>query len=346
MTVAPIVPFDFDPGSSEYETAHLVFKGAGTHTELTWPQISQKILVPNERYYDVQEIERLNAGAFKDWDLRGFSLGAYHEFFCYVFPAHIGFRISGAEVTFGNATPLAACLYDRYHDHHFFDEWDYLSTIRIYGAARENVESILISAALAYHERYKLVPELLRFAISDYDVADEKDDSGPCIHSIAPAISDLEALRLHYNGLAQVDPVPACIYFYRVLEYFSHSTHQHEMSKLRHDASLSDEEFTRRIVDITFRDEKGPLLRLVAQIADESILNDALTAGLIKSKDRSLLGSELYGFRNSIIHSKVATGYALEASSLLAGHVKPSAWQDLLERLSARALDAYGRRLV
>jgi hypothetical protein len=312
-----------------------------------WPLLELKVVVPSgDRYYNVEDLERSNGGTFKDWGLRGFSLGNYHEFFCIPLPIHAGFKMSGAEATFGYATPLAACLYNGYHDHHYFDPWDNLTTARILGTPRENAEAIFINAALAYKQRFKILPELMRLDLPDSLFDEEADSPAPQVFVVPPAVADVEPLRFHYSGLGQFDPIAACIYFYRVLEYFSFWSHQREISRLRHDDGLCDGEFTKRILEIAFKEERGPVLRLINDLADDSILSAAVGAGLIKAKDAGQLGAELYAFRNSIVHGKLAAGYALEASSVLSESNTALAWRKTLQLLAERALQTRGKKLL
>jgi hypothetical protein len=81
--------------------------------------------------------------------------------------------------------------------------------------------------------------------------------------TLCPLVTNLDPLRFYYNGMAQVDNVAACIYFYRTLEYFSFFTNATEMNRLRHDPNLSDADFSSRLLDLVSRDEKGPIFRLI-----------------------------------------------------------------------------------
>jgi len=343
----PVLPFSFEPGSSSYETDHLEYRKASGHVTIAWPLLGLEVIVPvDQQYYDVIELEKLNGGVFKDWDRRGYSLGSYHEFFCLPLDAHAAFKASNIEVTFGYATPLAACLYHNYHDKHYFDPWDSLTTARILGTSRELAEAVFINAAIGYQKQFNVLPQLMRLEVADDFDGETEDDQKDHIVALPPAVLDVEPLRFHYNGLAQVDPVAACIYFYRVIEHFSFLSHQKEISKIRHDPTLSDNDFAKRILEIAFKDEKGPVLRLVSMLADTNILGSAVKANLVKSADASYLGGELYAFRNSIVHGKVAAGYVPETASVLSVNPKAFAWREILRLLSERSMQTFGRKYL
>jgi hypothetical protein len=131
-------------------------------------------------------------------------------------------------------------------------------------------------------------------------------------------LRDVDPLRFYYNGLAQSDDMAACIYFYRALEYFSFFTNATEISRLRHDAMTSDAEFSRKILELISRDEKGPIFRLISSIADGQLLEFARFMGLTKDVAPNTLCEAIYAFRNSIVHGKFSYGYSLLSGSVLA----------------------------
>src|SRR5215207_3305598 len=109
MSEEPVIPFDFEPGPAEYETAHLEYGHDDAGIFVKWPLIGARLSILNhEAYPDLAQLEKLNGGMFKDWDLFGYTIADYHEFFCGILPAHAGYRFGGVEVTFGTTTPLGA----------------------------------------------------------------------------------------------------------------------------------------------------------------------------------------------------------------------------------------------
>ncbi|WP_210213699.1 hypothetical protein, partial [Sinorhizobium meliloti] len=105
-----------------------------------------------------------------------------------------------------------------------------------------------------------------------------------------------QPLRFYYAGLAQEDAVAACIYFYRVIEFYSFMTHEAMIRRLRHDGSLTDHEFSRKILDVVTRDEKGPVFRLIAAVADNDLLERAKTEGVVQNALANVLAESVYAF--------------------------------------------------
>jgi hypothetical protein len=160
----PSIPFEFDPGPADYETAHLEYGVDGANQFVNWPAVGVRISVPNHKAYpDLKKLQELNSGTFHDWDLFGYTLGSYHEFLCGILPAHIGFRLGPVELTFGTATPLFAYLYDSFHDDHYFDEWENLSTARIVGCPIEHAEALFVNGCLHYQNRFNVLPGTYTF---------------------------------------------------------------------------------------------------------------------------------------------------------------------------------------
>jgi hypothetical protein len=161
-----------------------------------------------------------------------------------------------------------------------------------------------------------------------------------------PPYIDIDPIRFYYQGLSQTDTVAACIYFYRVLEYYSFLHNRKLMQRLRHDGSISEEEFAKQVLQIITKEEKGPLLQLVNAIADSESLDQAVATGLIKSSSSSLLGESIYAFRNSIVHGKLSYGHALHSTSVFLEDVSISAWRTILKRMAKRTIVSYGKKLI
>jgi glutamine synthetase adenylyltransferase len=117
------------------------------------------------------------------------------------------------------------------------------------------------------------------------------------------------------------------------------------MSGFRHDTSLSDDDFTKQILQLITKDEKGQLLKLVNQIAGAQVLQQATTAGLISSANSSLLGEAISTFRNSIVHGKVSHGYDLQSTSVISESATFPLWRAILRSLARQAISAFGSKL-
>lgn len=341
----PIIPYEFDPPAADYETAHLVYQDVAGGQMVSWPVVGASLLLPkSEHSVKIQDIETHNKGKFKAHGRSGFSVGDYHEFLVGAWTEKIcGFKMGNIEATFGEATPLAAMIFAPYHRGKYHSEWNDILSLRIIGIGVDEVEAAFLSACSAYEAKFGELPTL--YPLQDLSFEDEFDDvDEPEIIVIPQIVMNIEPLRFFYNGLSQVDDAAACIYFYRVLEYFSFLTNANEMKKLRHDDKLSDVEFSKRILDLVSRDEKGPIFKLITTLIDSAMLATAVSDGLIAKNEATILCEGLYGFRNSIVHGKFSYGYALQSGSVLDEDPQLPRWKTLLRSLARRALDRYGSK--
>jgi hypothetical protein len=342
--VAPQVPFTFEPDASEYEVSHLQYKDASNGQTVTWGMMDISILIPKHDYYpDHDAIEKANGKLVKFHGSIGFSVGTYHEFFVSELPGFLGFRMGRMEVTFGQATPLMAYLFEG-HRSKYFGSWDQIATARITGAANfEEAEASFVSAAVRYKERMGPLPQV--WAMEEWwDEEEEEAPHQPALVEVSPPILELEPIRFFYHGLTQSDASAACLYFYRVLEFYSFLSNKQQIQKMRGDASLSEEEFAKRMLQLVAKDEKGPLLQLINSIADDDTLKLATSTKMIQSENSSLLGEAIYAFRNSIVHGKLSYGYDLQSTPILTTDDKPLVWRNILRGLAQRSMNAYGRR--
>ncbi|WP_374314118.1 hypothetical protein [Dongia sp.] len=345
MAEQPTIPFNFSPAADEYETAHLVFGTKNKITTVAWPLIGEKIIVrATDEYPDLDFIAQANGSLFKNWGNFGYSIGQYHEFFCKDLPEHAAFKLGGVEISVGCASPLAAYLFDNFHEEDYFGPWDYVTTVRIIGCSVELAETMFINAAIHYHDRYRILPEPMEMRHLEWLDTEDLDGVEKNIITLPPANIEHEPLRFHYNGLSQVDGVAACIYHYRVLEYFAFFRQHKDIGRLRHDGAISDFAFMREMATRLFRDEKGPLVVLVKEIANGEIVELAVQQGILRDGEKAHdLAARLYEFRNSIVHGKQMDNY-LTPSPVITTERTVSAWRHVLELLSRSALNAYGRR--
>jgi hypothetical protein len=356
----PLIPYQFDPLASEYEEHHLVWEDALGGHMVTWPVTGTRIFMPKESSDPLAEIvagqnprdplteiTAGNNGLFKHFRQLGFTLGSYSEFFVSMPGAkYVCFKMGHIEVTFGDATPLAVMIFDPYHRERWFGPWDTIMSVRIVGAGPDEAELAFLNACTAYEEKFGVLPDMFPvFTVLEPDY-DEPSDDEPQLFPAPPIITSLDPLRFYFNGMAQPDDIAACIYFYRTLEYFSFFTNATEMNRLRHDATTSDADFARKVLDMVSRDEKGPIFKLIATLADQAMLAAAVTDGLIKNPVANLLCEELYGFRNSIVHGKFNYGYSLQSGSVLEEDPIIPKWKAILRKLARLALDRYGARKI
>jgi hypothetical protein len=344
--MAPVIPFRFSPPASEFEEYHLEFKNSASGQLVTWPIAGVTLLVPpNESYPSFGEIEKANGSLVKFHGLRGYSVGLYHEFLVGELPGHVGFKMGKIEATFGEATPLMAYLFDGLHREKYFGGWECISTVRIIGADQEEVELAVINAAIQYSEAFGLVPRLFDMD-EDALFADEVEAKDASLVAQPPAIRDIEPLRFYYFGLSQADEAAACIYFYRVLEYYSFLANKKQMTQLRHNASLSEDDFAKQVLQLITKDEKGPFFRLVQAVANKEFLEKAVAVGVIKNGESQLLAEAIYALRNSIVHGKYSYGYSLHSTSIVDEENTLSQWRVVLRALAKQTIDSIGNRLM
>lgn len=353
-----LIPYEFDPPASNYEEAHLVFQDAPGGETVSWPLVGVSLFLPKDKMFpSLDEIEGANRGKLKVHALSGFSIGSYHEFLVIIqgdnhFSAdghkYYGFKMGSIEATFGLATPLAALLFSSLHRGKYFGEWYEIASLQIFGVDADEVKSAFICACAAYRDKFGILPVL--FSLDDsflFSGVDEDEENNIGEHELVtmpPIITNIEPLRFLYSGLLQRDDAAACIYYYRVLEYFSFFTNAREMKKLRHDDTISDADFPKRILDFITKDEKGPIFKLIISIVDDGMLASAASEKLIGNAAGNSLCEALYAFRNSIVHGKFSYGYALQSMSILDEDPKLPRWRLLLRDLAHRALDRYGSK--
>jgi hypothetical protein len=346
--MTPLIPYEFDPPAAEWEEHHLDYKDTTGGKLVTWPVVGASLFLPEGPAPGLDEIKASNSGKFRHYGISGFSIGDYHEFLL-IMPGErfICFKMGRIEATFGQATPLAAMIFYPYHREKWFGPWETIVSLRIIGAGADEAELAFINSCTEYEARYGVLPELLSL---DEDKLwwgnTEDEDHTEQVVTIPPMVTNLEPLRFFHDGLLQVDAIAACIYFYRTLEYFSFFTNASEMSRLRHDPTLSDEDFSKRVLDLVSRDEKGPIFRLITTLVDDEILAAAVTDKLITSPTKSLLCEAVYAFRNSIVHGKFSYGYSLRSGSVLDEDLQIASWKSLLRNLARRALFQYGSKRI
>ncbi len=356
----PTIPFGFDPPPDNH-VHHLTIIKQGENKLVTWAPAGVTFSVPPSKYSreypdfswsaSRDKVEESNSGLVKFHTDNGFSIGSYHEFLVYMrnLP-YYGFRMGRVEVTFGQATPLMAFLFDEIHRSKHYGDWASISTARIIGANDiEEVELAFSNAAIRYNKKYNGLPILWEMNLDDVVPLYDDDEESPAVSEVlvdGPVIRDMVPIRFFHKGLSQEDDVAACIYFYRVLEFYAFSSMMREFAKARHDTSISDDYFPGEILKLISRDEKGPLLKLVNQATDNRLIEDAVRAGLIESASANLLGERLYAFRNSIVHGKSSYGYELHAPSLFEKQSLPRVWKPILRSLSRIVVERFGRKLL
>lgn len=344
----PTIPLYFDPVVDAEDDPRLVYSPATGGQKIVWPAVGLSFFLPQRKYWAyLSDIVDENDGLVLSHSQKGYSIGQYHEFFLKRWTGSAAaYKMGEIEATIGTATPFAAAIFQGHHRDKYFGSWNEIWTLRLFGVRSEDLEAALLNALLLHaHEQGELL-QMFEMDDSVYDDPGEEDDiqEGDETKLAAPIVTDIEPLRFYYAGLAQDDAVAACIYFYRVVEFYSFMSHETSIRRLRHDSNLTDHEFSRKILDLITRDEKGPIFRLVAAIADKDLLERAKAAGLIQNALPNLLAESLYAFRNSIVHGKLSYGFTLESSSLLDPDPAVYSWKAAMRELAKRAIEQVGSR--
>ena len=356
----PLIPYEFEseefelrPESQIHKSKYLSFQNEASGYVLSWPLVGVSLFVPEFEYYpSLEAIEEQSGGAFKLHGLSSFSAGVYHEFFVNVEgpydykSQYVTFRAGAIEVSFGLATPLAAFLFEG-HRSKYIGYWGQITTIRLVGPKIHEVEAILLGSFDAYQEQFGILPRLIDMDdsfIYEHDQDREEEDREPRYIETPFFTINVEPLRFLYAGLSQPDDTAACIYFYRILEYFAFFLNFDGIRQLRHDAALSDVDFSQRILTLVTRDEKGPIFKLVSTLVDEKTLAQSKLDGLIDNESANAFCESLYAFRNSIVHGKFSYGYVLQSESLLDKSAATQKWRTVLRDLARDALERYGSK--
>lgn len=342
----PTIPFTFSPGADEFEEHYLEYKDVPGGQLVRWALAGVSVIVPSHEWHpDFEQIEAANGELVSFHGLTGFSISLYHEFLVHDLPNYAGFRMGKFEVTFGEASPLMAYLFSGLHRDKYFGTWDQITTARIVGAGHDEAEIAFINAAVRYNESFGALPRI--YAMDETLLFGEEIESGlPIVAMQEPPVGDIDPIRFLYHGISQVDDAAACLYFYRVLEYYSFLTNKKQMNLLRHSSTLSDDDFAKQILQLVTRDEKGPFLKLINAIADSASLKHAVSSGVIKDETSAVLGESIYAFRNSIVHGKHSYGYSLQSGSVLSENSLLPAWRAVLQGLAKRAIHGLGSKLI
>lgn len=334
-----MIPLRFDPPA--WQPEHLHIRKDENGYSVTWP-ITEVTLASRKRERpDHTDLLRRNP-QLKFHGLFGYSIGKYHEFFVTSLDDdYVEFRLASAGITFGDVTPLAVFLFAAYRSSrkHGY-AWDHLSTIRITNAPADAVEAYLINAMQLFAGRFYPLRILACKPVRPW----EPDEIKPLPKRVTSIPTDIEPLRLFYHGLHESESESACLQFYRVLEFYAFFEIQSAVGQLRVDNSIDERQFLLRVSRLVFRNDRGPIVRLVARIAGKRVLSRAVNAGLIPRADPQLLGDALYDFRNSLVHAKYDQRALILTPSPLAERSTIHEWQNVLRELSRAALGKLSRR--
>ena len=342
----PSIPLRFDPSPSYDLESHLETQAVGNMSKIVWRSLDLVVFHSEEMFPTLDDFSKHTPGLVFHGHF-GFSLGQYSEFFIGGLPIYCPMMFGSVEVTFGEPTPLAMRMFETYRDKHFHGEWENINSVRILGCTAHNAELVLLNAFDRYEESFSVLPHVEEINHISWAEPPETDEEALLKKPLtfpAAVVSDIDALRCFYYARTNPEPATACIQYYRVLEYYAFFSLQQTLALKRRDSSLSDRDFLLSTTQLLTRDEKSPIVKLVGELADSTILGTAHKAGFIRNADASQLGLALYEFRNSVVHAKYDQRVALSVDSVVATPSDTQAWQTVLHALAKRALNLKGTR--
>src|SRR6478736_880440 len=345
----PHVPLTFDyEHSDEKRWAPLDISDEKGLTTVRWRELALTLVhSPPEPEYRFWRTPNVADALAKTPGLRmhgqfGFTLGQYTEVLALQdvpHPASAILKMGTVELTLGEPTPLFRYLCNNQHDSDIHGEWEGLSSMRLWNCPPDLAEAYLLEGHAALARQH--CPALRFYQIFEYDYGDEFETNSeePIELQLPSAITDIPALRLYHDGQIQPDSATAILQFYRVLEYFSVVGRHNEVEALRRRPDLSSKEFTLEVAKVIGGEERSNICRMVASLADATILNGAATDSLIERADAQLLGNRLYDFRNSIVHAKQDQRTQMFVPSTFEEPPEFAAWRRVLTLLARAALD-------
>lgn len=349
--MTPTIPFEFLPPVEPRGEGHLniLTEAEGTR-RIKWELIgaeynTRKVRSTEETSFTVSE--SLNQ-SLKYHDYVGYSLGNFTEFFIHQVPQFAGFSMKGIEVTFGEATPLAASLFDSVYYEKYFGTWDSIHSIRMYGLGKDDAELGFANAAMLYYDLHGIIPRLVSLDLDFLweDGGQSEEQTAAEMRVATPIIEDIIPLRFLYSGLSMADDEAACIWLYKVIEYYSTQTNFKAFRDVRHDGSISDSDYIKKVTELVTKDEKGLIYRLVREVASDEVVALAHSLDLIPSLSNRDLADRLYVFRNSIVHGKHSFGFDLKSKSIIDPYTDSTDWRKVLGAIAQESVRKYGKRAI
>jgi hypothetical protein len=347
----PAIPFAFEPPGNDFDADHLTSQAVEGGERITWPLIGKSVFLPDRGgkaaadvfYVKLDTIEQHNP-LLKIHDLGGFSLGDYHEFFIGDAPAHRAYRFGPVEASFGEGSPLLARLFWDVYYEKYWGDWSGCTSLRITNCQPDLLERYVIAALLEYEREIGALLSVMQLNLGGmiFEEFDADPEGRGVVRSASPVV-DLDPLRFYMAGMGSADE-SACLSFYRVLEYYAFMQQAAQVTALRRDGAISDDEFTRKALEIATRDERGPILRLLGQISTPDILKAAQAGGLIGEAKADRFGEALYAYRNSIVHGKFGSAFMLRSQSVISPNMDAVLWRALLKDLAWAALQSFGNK--
>jgi len=346
------LPLSFDYSEDNYPGIEIKFLESRDCWEVCFTPLDLSFLYPEDPYesfyyLNIQKIEKLNTN-FRVHGRLGYSLNSFHELFLDIENfAYFEFRIENAEVSLGETTPLGRFIFDREHNDDYHGEWDYISSVRLLNVDQDKLEVYLLNALNRIQVFTGSEASLKSVSRSDYiswlDQSDNLEtDSELIINDQTKVYKDFEAMSLYRYALTARDSISACIYYYRIVEFYAFLRKHRELEKIRKDESLDSKAFSTRVHELVKANERENICGLVEELVTPEILNFAFQTHLTKTNSKKGFSNELYNFRNSIVHAKYEHKSALIVESILNPSSQVALWREVMNKLIPKILDKYG----
>lgn len=347
------IPTTFDYSEDEYPGIEFEFLENKNYWEIRFAPLNLTFLYDKEPfsndfyYLDIETIEKLNSN-FKAHGRLGYSLSSFHEFFLFAEEfVYLNFRIGSAEISVGEATPLGKFIFDGEHKNDYHGEWDYIPTIKLLNVDQDSLEVYLLNALNRIQVTTGFETELKSILWKDYaSWLEEFDDSETSnelvIDDQVKVYRDIEAISLYRYALTARDNISACIYYYRIVEFYAFLRKHNEIEKIRQDRSIDFKDFSKKIHELVKANEKENICGLIEEVVTPSIIDFALNNRLIHASNKKVFANTLYNFRNSIVHAKYEHTSSLIVDSILNASPQLTLWREVMSRLTPEVLDRFG----
>lgn len=356
------IPFTFDYSEDDFPGIEWRFIESQNLWEVCFTLLELSFYKDKELDFDgdysfIEKIEELNSH-FKAHGRHGYSLGCFHEFFLQLEESPpVNFRIDNAEISLGDSTPLSRVIFNDEHENKFHGEWDYIQTIRLLNVPPDKLEIYLLNALNHIQIFTDFEIKLRSISIKDYysfayscpeqpDESEEDDeleaDNEPIIEDQIKVYKDIEAVSLYRYALTAEDNLSACIYYYRIIEFYAFLIKHDEIDKIRQDQSLNSKDFSKKIHALVKLNEKENICGLVEEVVTIPILDFACNNQLTPSNNKKAFANALYSFRNSIVHAKYEHTSSLIVDSILNPSSELAIWRKIFSKLIPEILDKLG----
>lgn len=298
---------------------------------ISLPHCTKKLVLSEknvDQLYDGNKITEIsNLNYYPDC---GFSFDAYCEFFInlkhpdYYFynwdegwpnTEDLSFKIDEDIIEFSDSSALAVLLLSQiYYDPDIYPErLQNISTLKIYKHSSEDYRDIFAKAIYYLNSHYLAntgVAATLRHLSTDTDYEE--------FYKLEEKLEKLSRKRIRkrknflvtdplklYNYACSLKDETKFLAYYRVLEFFFDRYKSKTVSDNRFDKSFSDVDLIKLA---SLKGELDHLKGLLSSISTNSVRDKlskyALHKGLIRNNSFAELATQLYSFRNSIVHAK------------------------------------------